>query len=264
MSKRWNDRFLVLILALLLTACSPIGLQQSVTPQHSLAQDGGVRLTFRAACPPTSPACNLAKERDAAVGVLARRLAGRSDVHDPVVRADGSTNIIVELPGSTGSTGSTQIADIITLLTTSGTVAILDTGSDILPSGTNVISKMCSSACAPGQYHVAFTGDQIDRNQVAAQPDNQSGQWVVQFAFAGSARQQFASYTAAHIGEYLTIAVDNVVVESATIQSEIDNSCQISGMTEADARQLAANLKLGALPAVITVVSSDQVTPSAG
>ena len=261
MLKRWIGACLVLVAAMLLTACSPVVARQSATPQHSLAQDGGVRLTLHAACPPTSPACNLAKERDAAMGVLTRRLTGRSDVHDPVVRADGSTNIIVELPGITGNA---QIADIITLLTTSGTVAILDTGSDSLPSGTSVVGKICSSSCAPGQYHVAFTGDQIDRNQVAAQPDNQSGKWVVQFAFAGSARQQFASYTAAHVGEYLTIAVDNVVVESATIQSEIDNSCQISGMAEAGARQLAAYLKLGSLPAALTVVSSEQVTPSAG
>lgn len=261
MPKRWICACLVLIVTMFFTACSPGVAQQSVTPQHSLAKDGGVRLTLRAACPPAAPTCNLAKERDAAIGVLTRRLAGRADVHDPVARADGPTNIIVELPGITGST---QIADITTLLTTSGTVAILDTGSDILPNGTSVIGKMCSSSCAPGQYHVVFTGDQIDRNQVAAQPDNQSGKWVVQFTFAGSARQQFASYTASHVGENLTIAVDNVVVESATIQSEIEGNCQISGMAEADARLLAANLKLGSLPVALTIVSSETVTPSAG
>ncbi len=261
MPKRGNGRFLVFFAVLLLTACSPIGLRQSVTPQHSLAQDGGVRLTLRAMCPPSAPTCNLAKERDAAIGVLTRRLAGRSEVHDPVVRADGSMNIIVELPGITGST---QIADITSLLTTSGAVAILDTGSDFLPVGANTAGKTCASACETGQYHIAFTGDQIDRNQVAAQIDNQSGQWIVQFAFAGPARKQFASYTASHIGDYLTITVDDVVVESATIQSEIDNSCQISGMTEPAARQLAANLKLGSLPAALTVVTSELVTPSAG
>lgn len=259
--KHWNGRCLVLFVALLLTACSPIGLRQSVTPRHSLAQDGGAQFTLRVACLPTAPTCDLAKQRDAAIGVLTRRLSGRSDVHDPVVRADGSADIVVELPDITGST---QIADISTLLTSSGMVAILDTGSDFLPVGANTAGKTCAKACTPGQYHVAFTGDQIDRSQVAAQLDNQSGQWVVQFAFAGSARQQFASYTVSHIGEYLTIKVDDIVVESATIQSEIDGNCQISGMTESDAQQLAANLKLGALPAVITVVSSEQVTPSAG
>lgn len=259
--KHWNGRCLVLFVALLLTACAPIGVRQSVTPQHSLARDGGVRLALHVACLPTAPTCDLAKQRDAAIGVLTRRLSGRSVVHDSVVRADGSTNIIVELPDITGST---QIADITTLLTSSGMVAILDTGSDSLPVGANTAGKTCANACAPGQYHVAFTGDQIDHKQVAAQPDNQSGQWVVQFAFAGSARQQFASYTASHVGDYLTIAVDDIVVESATIQSEIDGNCQISGMTESDAQQLAANLKLGALPATITVVSSEQVTPGAG
>ncbi len=186
---------------------------------------------------------------------------GDSDVHDPVVRADGSTQIIVELPGITGSP---QIADITSLLTSSGAVAILDTGSDFLPVGASTTGKTCVGPCEAGQYHIAFTGDQIDRNQVAAELDNQSGQWVVQFAFAGSARQQFASYTASRIGQYLTIAVDDIVVESATIQSEIDGAGQITGGDEASARQVAAYLKSGSLPAVITVVSSELVTPSAG
>ena len=247
--------------ALLLAACSPIGLRQSVTPQHSLAQDGGVRLTLRAACLSTAPACTLTRERDAAIGVLTRRLAGRSDVHDPAVRTDGTTNIIIELPGFTGST---QIADITSLLTNSGAVAIIDTGSDVLPVGTSTTGETCVSACEAGQYRIAFTGNQIDRNQVAARLDNQSGKWVVQFGFAGSVRQQFASYTASHIGEYLTITVDDVVVESATIQSEIDGTGQITGVNEAEARQMAAYLNSGSLPAVLTVVSSELVTPSAG
>lgn len=261
MPKRWNGRFLVFFAALLLTACSPIGLRQSVTPQQSLTQDGGVQLTLRASCPPTAPTCNLAKERDAAIGVLTRRLAGRSDVHDPAIRADGPTNIIVDLPGILDST---QIPDITSLLTSSGSVAILDTGSDVLPVGANTAGKTCASACEAGQYHIAFTGDQIDRKQVVAQIDNQSGQWVVQFGFAGSARQQFASYTASHIGEYLTITLDDVVVESAIIQSEIDGAGQISGVNEAEARQIATYLNSGSLPAILTVVSSELVTPSAG
>jgi preprotein translocase subunit SecD len=259
--KHWNGRCLALFVALLLTACSPIGLRQSVTPQHSLARDGGAQITLRASCLPTAPTCALAKQRDAAIGVLTRRLSGRSDVHDAVVRADISANIVVELPDITGST---QIADITTLLTSSGMVAILDTGSDFLPVGANTADKTCAKACTPGQYQVAFTGDQIDRSQVAAQRDNQSGQWVVQFAFAGSVKQQFASYTSSHIGEYLTITVDEVVVESATIQSEIDGAGQITGVNEAEARQVAAYLNSGPLPAMITVVSSEQVAPSAG
>ena len=205
--------------------------------------------------PPPLP---LAKQRDAAIGVLTRDCRGDPTFtirwYVPTARA-----IIVELPGITGST---QIADITSLLTSSGMVAILDTDQTSCQLAQTQQARPAPRLHA-GQYQVAFTGDQIDRNQVAAQRDNQSGQWIVQFAFAGSVRQQFASYTASHIGEYLTITVDDVVVESATIQSEIDGAGQISGVNEAEARQMAAYLNSGSLPAMITVVSSEQVTPSA-
>lgn len=265
MAKRWTWGYLIALsiaLSLLvLTACAPIGLRQSVAPQHTLARDGGTRLTLRATCLPSAPSCDVTKQRVAAIRVLSARLAGRSDVQDPVVRADGSANIVVELPGITGET---QIADITSLLTKNGAVAILDTGSDFLDVGTSVVGKTCTSTCNVGQYRILFTGDQIDRNQVAAVVDQQSGKWVVEFAFAGSARQQFAQYTATHIGQYLTIAANDVVVNSATIQSEIDGPGQITGTSQAEAKQMAAYLKSGSLPATLTVVSTEMATPSAG
>ena len=65
------------------------------------------------------------------------------------------------------------------------------------------------------------------------------------------------------IGNDLTITLDNKVIESATIQSQITGIGEISGgsMTIADAQNLASLLKYGALPVPVHVVAVTSVQP---
>lgn len=267
MPKPWNGRHLIasvclLALVMLLAACSRPGPQQSLAPQHTFARDGGIRLTLRVSCLPDASTCDLEKQRDAAVGVIARRLGERKDLSDPVVRGDGSDGIVVELPDVASGP---LVGDITALVTTRGRIEILDTGDDSLVIGSSTVGKTCADTCDAGQYPVIFTGDQIDRSSVAAQQDRfQAGKWVVLFRFSGSSRQQFADYTASHIGRYLTITANDVVVMSSVIQSEIEDTGQITVMDENQARRLAAYLMSGSLPATIAVVSTEQAQPSAG
>lgn len=267
---RWSARCLTPLYALsilcvlgmlALSGCSLIGVRQSPASQHTLASDGGTRLILRAACLPDAPACDLSKKRDAAMRVLSRRLAGRSAIANPIVRADGAANIIVELPGMTDSG---QVADITALLTGTGAVAVLDTGDAIVEVGESTAGQTCTTSCEAGQYRVVFTGGQMDRSQVAARQDEQSGHWVVVFGFAGPAKQQFAAYTASHIGQALTITSDDIVIESATIQSMIDGPGEITGVDETEAKRLAAYLNSGSLPVALSVVSTELVMPSGG
>ncbi len=84
------------------------------------------------------------------------------------------------------------------------------------------------------------------------------------FAFKGAAASQFAQYTGSHIGQYLTVTLDNRVIESATIQSRIAGPGQIMGnLSLAQAQTLAACLKSGALPAPVTLVSATVVQKGA-
>jgi preprotein translocase subunit SecD len=236
-------------------------MRQSPTSQRTLVHDGGTRLTLRASCLPATPACDLTKQRDAAIRVLSRRLAGQTEIANPVVRADSAANIVVELPGVTNSG---QVADITALLTGTGAVAILDTGDAVLQIGTSTTGKTCVSSCEAGQYRVVFTGDEMDRSQVAARQDEASGHWVVMFGFAGSVKQQFADYTASHIGQSLTIISDDIVIASPTIQSEIDGSGEITGVNETEAKRLAAYLNSGSLSAALSVVTTELFMPSGG
>ena len=260
MVKRWTWRYFLLLGMLALAACAPSDIgQRFAPPQRSLERDGGTRLTLRASCLPFAPACTLTQLRDAATRILSQRLAGSADVNDPVVRADGLANIVVELPGITSET---QIANLTTLLTERGSVAILDTGSQMLPIGTTTAGKTCVTSCESDQSPIVFTGEQIDRTQVNVQNDQQHQAWVVTFGFAGSARQQFADYTASHIGQFLTITANDVVTESAVITTEIDGPGQITGLSQAEAQHLAADLKSGPLPVAVTLISSELAQPS--
>lgn len=259
--KRWNVRYLILLCVLALAACSPVGVRQSTTTQHALAQDGGTRLTLRASCLPAAPACDLTKQRDAAIAALTRRISRNTSVLGAVVRTDGATNIVVELPGISDDA---QIMDITKLLTdVGGKVEILDASDAILDTGASVAGKTCVSACDAGQYRVVFTGDQMDPGQISVQQDTQhTGVWLVEFAFAGAAKKQFAEYTASHIGQPLVITLNDVVISSPTIQSEIDEAGEISGLGEAEARQIANDVRLGALPVALTLITTEHVAPT--
>lgn len=229
----------------------------SASTARTLASEGGPRITLRATCLPGQPSCGISTGRDSAVGMLTTRLHDGLGLHDATAAPSGSDGIVVSLPGTSDST----LVDPV--LMNRGTLQVLDTGDSSLPVGTEVTSVTCTTSCPRGRYPVMFTEAQLDRSRVGADLDRQSGRAVVIFAFAGAARQQFAAYTRDHINYYLTLAVDGRVVESAVIQSEIDDAAQISGLgTLHDATIIAAELKAGPLPVALTITGTEQVTPT--
>jgi preprotein translocase subunit SecD len=261
--KRYSlpDQFIACLsllgLMALLVACSPFGLQ------YTLAHDGGYRLTLRATCPPTAVGCDLMKRRDAALPLLADRLTERTSVPDVVVRAAGPTDIVVELPQVTHERDAGRD---VSLLACCGAVAILDTGEQPLALNESTAGRTCVAACQAGQYPIAFTGEQIDRQSIYVGSDSSSGppQPVVLLAFTSAYQPRLAGYTRTHIGKYLTITADGVVIESALIQSEIDTALQIRGFSTVDAaQQLADVLWVGSLPIALTLVGEERVAPSA-
>lgn len=247
-------RVLILLCALVLLAgCGA----SSSAPARTLAHDGGTRITLQASCPAAQPGCDLSAGTTTAATVLQQR-AATLGVANPVARASGNGQITLELPAAT-LTNTLKSA-----LVTAGRVAVINTGETFLSTGSSVAGKTCAASCQDGQYHVLFTGSQLDPDSVSASSDRQTGQPVVTFAFNDGARQAFADYTRQHIGQYLTITLDDTVIESATIQSEIDNTGQVTGLASMDqARNLAAYMKYGPLPVALTIVSEQRVAPSA-
>jgi preprotein translocase subunit SecD len=245
------------LLALLvsLAACWPS------EPHYTLARNGGFRITLRAACPPTGPGCDLATGRDTAIPILSQRLAERSAVKDTVVRVDGTSDIIVELPRVTNVWDALRA---ISWLSGSGSVEFLDTGRRQISIGERMAGMTCTAtaACQTGQYLIVFTGEQIDRTSIGVASGSYSGPPVAQFEFVASARQHLADYTRNNIGKYLTITADDIVIASMLIQSEIDGLEQLDATGADDAQLLVDLLWSGTLPIELMIVREQSVAPS--
>ncbi|MDR3581862.1 MAG: protein translocase subunit SecD [Candidatus Pacebacteria bacterium] len=107
-----------------------------------------------------------------------------------------------------------------------------------------------------GQY---ITGAQMTFDQTTNAP-----QVTVTFNKDGS--QIFDEMTKANVGKPLAIFLDNQLIEAPTVQEEIpDGKAVISGgFTIASAQQLAQRFNAGALPAPITLVSQQTISPTLG
>ncbi len=230
---------LVLVLIVLLAGCA-----------KALSDVGGTRLTFTVSCLQTQPRCDLGAKISNVLNILKQRGVDGLQDADTNVRQDGADRVAVELPGYT------DIATARSVLGTRGELVVLDTASEQVPVGATILKN--------GDYifPVVFTGTQLDRSQIRSGLDEQSGQPIVTFGFAGGAKQAFGEYTRNNIGNYLTIALDGIVIESATIQSEIDGQAQITGLANLTvAHTLAAQLKSGPLPLQLSLDSAEQVKP---
>jgi hypothetical protein len=232
------------------------------TPQQRFEHLGGLQLLVELSCPQDAPKCDVSQNVPAVASILQHRLAdglGRSDI---IVQQYKQSYISLQLPDIK------EDIHVLALLKP-GQMTVIDTGAKSLPVGTDVASLVCPihTYCAPkpGQpalYQTVFTGAQIDPNTVNLNTGVQSGQPSVTFAFVGEAKGAFGDYTRQHIGQYMTFALDGTVIESATIQSAITGSVQITGLpSPQDARVLATLLKTGLLPLSLTLVSEAYIAP---
>ena len=227
------------------------GYKNDLELRQGLDLKGGVQFVFEASCPKTKPNCDINAVMPQVVDNINQRIAHGLAVSEATVRSSDK-RILVQLPGFTNATQASA------LLGKTGEMNIIDTSGASNP--VNV-----GDTVTPGQYPVRFTGAELDTNQIAAGLDSSTSKPIVTFAFTGKAKTDFATYTASHIGQPLTITLDNKVIESATIQSEIDGPGQITGIgTIADAQNLASLLKYGALPLPLKVVSSQEIAPTIG
>ncbi len=217
--------------------------------KQGLDLQGGIEITLQASCPSDQPKCDVAGLLPDALNAVQKRVAGGLGVNDSVVRKEGNNLILVELPGLQ----DTQQANA--LLGKTGKMEIIDTKGTPLQVGTTVTE---------GQYPVAFTGAQLNPGSIQATLD-QNNSPIVTFEFQGDARSKFATYTRDNQGGYLTVTIDNQVIESAQIQSEIDGQGEITGIGNiAAAQDLATQLKYGALPLPLAVVSEKQLAATLG
>ena len=231
--------FISLCIGTLLACSTPISVGGSGANLHVGSADtfnakGGVKLTATLICP-VSVTCDVGSLLKPTLQRIAQRVQNDTVQNAYLATsqdASGAYQLVMELP-------ATNNQDAAYGYVATGAVRFIDTGDSEVPVTTSV---------DPGQYPVVFTGSDLDKSSIKVST-NQEGQPQIDFAMQGSAKQRFADYTANHIGKYLTITLDWMVIESATIQSEITGPGEISGdLSSSSASSIASLMKSDPLP----------------
>ncbi len=135
--------------------------------------------------------------------------------------------------------------------------------SQATPGATPVAGGTSTNSQTPSGpvYQTIITGADL---KDAYPTTDQVGQLVVGFTLNSSGAQKFYQYTSTHIGQPMSIVIDKKVISSPQIQGAINGTGQISGMTASEVRDLALQLKSGALAVPLEVVQSQVVGPTLG
>ncbi|MGY1750420.1 protein translocase subunit SecD [Modestobacter sp. SYSU DS0511] len=93
-----------------------------------------------------------------------------------------------------------------------------------------------------------------------------TGEWIVDLSLNNSGADAWASYTTANVGNSVAITLDGRVVSAPTINSAIvGGSTEISGnFTQAEATELANQLKYGALPLTFEQATAQSISTELG
>jgi protein-export membrane protein SecD len=112
-------------------------------------------------------------------------------------------------------------------------------------------------------YETVLTGADIANVGLDRTEQNE---YIIPFELNSDAAQVFAEHTASHVGQFLCIVLDKTVLSCPTIREPISGgNASISGaFTFEDARQLAIQLRYGALPMPLRVESFNRVGATLG
>ncbi|MBI5877846.1 MAG: protein translocase subunit SecD [Chloroflexi bacterium] len=145
----------------------------------------------------------------------------------------------------------------------SGTTGVTATAS-VTPSAPLSPTLPLTQTPALGPYRTIMTGIHIESAQVGF--DQTTNEPIVQFTLKSDGARIFADYTSKNVGRYLTIVLDKRVISSPRIQSAIlQGSGQISGnFTRDSAESLSVQIRYGALPVPLKILSSRTVGPTLG
>lgn len=203
----------------------------------------------------------LNNEMPAVLNNISERVAGGLGVTEPDIRqvtSNGVPGIAVQLPGLTSGN---QFQQVQTLLQT-GKLEFWDTGNQALQEGSAFDPSQFTQYNPGGQPE--FTGKDLDPSQVNVGTD-QTGLPQINFEMSGPAIAKFGQFTQQHVGDYLTVTLDRVVVNSAVIQSAITGPGVINGQFSLEeAQHIVTVLRYGALPISLTIASEQTVDATLG
>jgi preprotein translocase subunit SecD len=201
---------------------------------------------------------------DQALHVIRNRI-DQFGVTEPTVIAQGSDEIVVQLPGiqdpgrAKELIGRTAVLEF-KLIGQGGTPDNPGAGNQVLPGA--------SERGGPGRYVVVkrpiMTGDVLTDARVM--PGGSLEGPAVSFTLDAQGTRLFGDATTANVGKQLAIVLDGYVLSAPVIREPITQGHgQITGrFTFEEAQDLANALRNGALPAPLTLQEERTVGPSLG
>jgi len=192
--------------------------------------------------------------------------------------SDTQSEILVELPGVDdparvkeliGSVAQLKIVEVKNEGPWKTKEEGLAAKGGILPLGTEVLDWPAGIGNGSGAWYLVsrtpvITGQDL-RNATPRTDSNSPGRWECAFNLSQDGGRRFGAFTGANIGNRLAVVLDNQITSVATIQSKIDDSGVINGLsTQEEASDLALKLRTGALPAGIKYEQERTIGPSLG
>ena len=204
--------------------------------------------------------------------IIENRVSGGLGVVEPLVQIEGDNRIIVELP---------EVRDpdqAISLVKETGRLEFVEALQFPLREGDRIITtealKLAGGKVATDTYtypdkvfKTIMTGSGLKDAQVEI--DSRTGARTVGFTLSAEGNKIFGDYTKDHVGDFLAIVLDGVVVSAPRINAHITGSGQITsgnpaGFGRQEAEDLAIKLKYGALPVPLKVIENRTIGPSLG
>lgn len=244
---------------------------------------GGSRIVLEAR--PSKTAAVTPDRVDAVKRVIENRI-DQLGVVEPTLQRQGNDRIVVELPGIQdverarrilGATAQLEFVDTGRTGVPDGACWTPDGEHVIVPGGTlagDALRRACRSSDTSAlpktqavtlQKKVVLTG--ADLSEARPEPDPQNpARWHVAFAFRGDGAKALEQHTGTHIGQYLTILLDNRVISSPVIQAKLEGGRGVitGNFTAESAGDLATLLRGGALPLPVEIIEERTVGPTLG
>ncbi len=216
---------------------------------------GGTDLTLRADM--TGIAAKDRKQAlESAKSVIEKRvnLFGVSESVVQTAQVGNEYRIIVQLPGIK------NVDDAKKLVGQTAKLEFREYSDPNTPAGSPVTMENTKPSGISGKdLKSAVVG--YSQSQSEASPS----QPVVDFEIKKESAAAFSALTKKLIGKPLAVALDDQIISAPTVQSEISDRGQISGMTTEGAKNLATQLNAGALPVKkIDIISERTVGASLG
>lgn len=205
--------------------------------------------------------------RERALQVIRNRI-DEFGVAEPTVQAQGSDEIVIQLPGIQDPQRAKELIGRTALLEFRLVAAGPQAGTPERPGpGVQVIQgKGDAGRRQPYliERRTLMTGDVL--TDASVNPGSVTEGMAVDFVFDGRGAKQFGQLTSANVGRNLAIILDGVVESAPTIREPITGGRgQITGRFDfAEAQDLANVLRNGALPAPLKLMEERTVGPSLG